>query len=275
MTTLADILDDPNYTNANAATKQAIFDKYSADEPNYTNANAATQAAIRQRYGLSAPQAAAESGAKVDLTPQALTVGRELAGLVPQGVSTGVDLVKQGATNLAKVIGNRPLYQTAADIAGIATHGLPWGSIARQALDPNATTMREAIGGISGLAKEGAGMIGSGVRNVGGAVARGLMAPESLMALPYEMAGYEAEKIRANPNAPQYATNPYAQMTRGEYATQGQAGAANRRASIQGFNTAGNPANPQMPAAQPVAQQPPTAGNYLERMIEISKRFRL
>jgi hypothetical protein len=125
-------------------------------------------------------------------------------------------------------------------------------------------TPKQAVQGISSL----------GGRLAGGVVS-GLTAPESLMSLPYQMAGYEAEKIRANPNAPQYATNPYAQMTRGEYATQGQAGAANRRASIQGFNTAGNPANPQMPAAQPVAQQPPTAGNYLERMIEISKRFRL
>jgi hypothetical protein len=30
------------------------------------------------------------------------------------------------------------------------------------------------------------------------------------------------------------ANNPYAQMTRGEYATQGQAGAANRRSAVAG-----------------------------------------
>jgi hypothetical protein len=47
------------------------------------------------------------------------------------------------------------------------------------------------------------------------------------------MAAYEQEKIRANPTAPEYANNPYAQMYRGEYATQGQAGAANRREAIR------------------------------------------
>src|SRR5574343_768097 len=52
MATLAEILQDPNYVNANAATKKAIFDKYSAGDPNYTNANEATQQAIRARFGI-------------------------------------------------------------------------------------------------------------------------------------------------------------------------------------------------------------------------------
>ena len=56
--------------------------------------------------------------------------------------------------------------------------------------------------------------------------------PANMFALPYQMAGYEQEKIRANPTAPEYQTNPYAQAYRGEYATQGQAGAANRRNAI-------------------------------------------
>lgn len=60
------------------------------------------------------------------------------------------------------------------------------------------------------------------------------MSPESLFAAPYSMAAYEQEKIRANPNAPEYATNPYAQMYRGEAPTQGAAGAMNRRAAIVG-----------------------------------------
>lgn len=75
---------------------------------------------------------------------------------------------------------------------------------------------------------------GGVAKNVGSAVAQGLMAPENMFAAPYQMAGYEQEKIRANPTAPEYATNPYAQAYRGEYATQGQAGAANRRQAIAG-----------------------------------------
>jgi hypothetical protein len=59
MANLASILTDPNYVNANAATKQAIFDKFSAQDSNFTSANPATQDAIRQKFGVSvaaAPQ---------------------------------------------------------------------------------------------------------------------------------------------------------------------------------------------------------------------------
>ena len=58
MATLADIIEDPNYVNANAATKQAIFDKYAAQDSNYTKANAATQEAIRVKFGVAQPRAA-------------------------------------------------------------------------------------------------------------------------------------------------------------------------------------------------------------------------
>jgi len=51
---LAEVLKDPNYQNANAATKQAIFDRYAPQDPNYANANSATQAAIRTKFGLQA-----------------------------------------------------------------------------------------------------------------------------------------------------------------------------------------------------------------------------
>jgi hypothetical protein len=56
MPNLADILKDPNYINANAETKKAIFDKYSVQDTNYTGANAETQAAIRQRFGVETQQ---------------------------------------------------------------------------------------------------------------------------------------------------------------------------------------------------------------------------
>ena len=38
MPSLMDILEDPNYVNANESTKQAIFDKYSALDDNFTKA---------------------------------------------------------------------------------------------------------------------------------------------------------------------------------------------------------------------------------------------
>lgn len=52
MPSLLEVLNDPNYVNANEATKQAIFDKYSAQEDDYVNANDATKNAIRQRFGV-------------------------------------------------------------------------------------------------------------------------------------------------------------------------------------------------------------------------------
>lgn len=52
MASLASILNDPNYINANEATKRAIFDRWSALDQNYTGANEATQRAIRQRFGV-------------------------------------------------------------------------------------------------------------------------------------------------------------------------------------------------------------------------------
>jgi hypothetical protein len=88
---------------------------------------------------------------------------------------------------------------------------------------------------------------GGVAKNVGSAVAQGLLAPETMFAAPYQMAAYEQEKIRQNPTAPEYEFNPYAQMYRGQFATQGQAGAANRRSAIAGQQYGGlTPAQQQM-----------------------------
>ena len=43
---LLKILNDPNYINANQATKQAIFNKWAPLDPNYTSANEVTKNAI-------------------------------------------------------------------------------------------------------------------------------------------------------------------------------------------------------------------------------------
>ena len=66
MAGLASLLSDPNYTGANAATKQAIFDKFAPQDPNFVNANPETQLAIRSKFGLeAAPTVSAESGVPV------------------------------------------------------------------------------------------------------------------------------------------------------------------------------------------------------------------
>lgn len=73
-------------------------------------------------------------------------------------------------------------------------------------------------------------MPGAAMRGIGAAA----MGPESAFSMPYSMAAYEQEKIRANPNAPEYRTTPYAQQYRGEAPTQGAAGAMNQRRAVAG-----------------------------------------
>jgi hypothetical protein len=75
MADLASILTDPNYVNANEATKRAIFDKFSAQDTNFTSANAATQEAIRVKFGVpalpalqSAPAPSGIPGPRQELT---------------------------------------------------------------------------------------------------------------------------------------------------------------------------------------------------------------
>lgn len=75
-----------------------------------------------------------------------------------------------------------------------------------------------------------------------GAVAAAM--PAAMLAAPAIAAGHEKEKINANPNAPEYATNPYAMTVRGEAPTIAAAGNQNRRATVRNFATAGNPATP-------------------------------
>ena len=60
MPSLLEILKDPNYVNANEATKEAIFNKYSAQDKNYVDANDATKEAIRTKFGVGVTAAVAE-----------------------------------------------------------------------------------------------------------------------------------------------------------------------------------------------------------------------
>lgn len=105
MADLRSILTDPNYTGANAATKRAIFERYSAQDPNYVNANEATKQAIQAKYGVSVVAAApvmtpeeqaldiAGGGGLAEAQPQPFSLPRAAAG----GLETLASLIT-GAT---------------------------------------------------------------------------------------------------------------------------------------------------------------------------------
>ena len=77
------ILADPNYVNANPATKRAIFDKRVAADPAYSQANPATQAAIRKKFGV---EAAAEQPERTVMGYLGETVGNIPGSAAEMGI---------------------------------------------------------------------------------------------------------------------------------------------------------------------------------------------
>jgi len=111
--TLAEVLKDPNYVNANAATKAAIFDKFSAKDPNYTNANDATKLAIRTKFGVAAPAPAPmEAEPAADSIPK-----RNLAQQI------GYPVLEAGLSTIGGIVGGVPatIFGPAGTVAGAAT----------------------------------------------------------------------------------------------------------------------------------------------------------
>ena len=110
MPSLRDILEDPNYVNANAATKAAIFDKWSAKDENYTGANDATKAAIRERFGVGT--AAVEQPKRPEQAPEdSSDFVRGVTNYVPQMKETfGGMKVLAG-----KVLGSKDIMQSGLD----------------------------------------------------------------------------------------------------------------------------------------------------------------
>lgn len=92
MPSALDILKDPNYVNANSATKQAIFNKRIATLPEYRNANAETRAEIRSRFGVTeqAPPPPRQKGTGIAPIDFALDAINETAlGAVQGAVGLG------------------------------------------------------------------------------------------------------------------------------------------------------------------------------------------
>jgi len=165
----------------------------------------------------------------INMAPQMATVAKELAPGVLSGAGTLAKAAVAGPMDVANIA--KILYQNAS-----------LDTVGQFIKEPIANTAKAAeayvaghplLGKVTGATPQQAvGALGRGIAATGGAVARGLVGPESAVLMPYQMAAYEQEKIRANPTAPEYATNPYAQAYRGEFPTQGAAGAANRRQAV-------------------------------------------
>lgn len=173
MATLADIIEDPNYVNANAATKQAIFDKYAAQDSNYTKANAATQEAIRVKFGVAQPRAA-ESEVPGPRAPQGVwqTVRPWVAEGVPMAASIGGGILGAVTGAPGFVPGSMAGAATGAVIgaglgAGIGGELVELGDIYLGGKTPRAGAARvtEPVSNIAaGAAAEAGGrVIGSGI----------------------------------------------------------------------------------------------------------------
>lgn len=111
MADLLSILNDPNYINANAETKAAIFDKFSALDKNFTGANPETQQAIRVKFGLAEmPSPAPVNGMPgprraADMPTQ---FGRSTAGLLDTAVGNIPAAIVQQIGYAGARIGNTP-----------------------------------------------------------------------------------------------------------------------------------------------------------------------
>jgi hypothetical protein len=131
MAGLQDILSDPNYVNANAATKAAIFDKFAPLDSNFVNANPETQGAIRTKFGVSA---------LMDAEPEPRqNVGSEL----PAFAKTSPNLYS-GLVKARQMLG--PTVEMAGGVVGGAL-GTAAGTVASPTVIINPVT-----GGVGGAA---------------------------------------------------------------------------------------------------------------------------
>jgi hypothetical protein len=123
--TLAEVLKDPNYVNANAATKAAIFDKFSAKDSNYTNANDATKAAIRNKFGVEAPAESPIMAPPVEVRPDAIPE-RDMMQRY------GFPVLEAVGATVGGIVGGVPgtVFGPAGTVAGAATGaGLGYGAV--------------------------------------------------------------------------------------------------------------------------------------------------
>jgi len=136
MASLSQILADPNYVNANAATKAAIFDKYAPLDPNFANANTATQTAIRSKFGIGGLEKPTETQVKVDaagtvIQPDVPLVGGQMRAQQDERQNVGVELPAFAKTNprlYANLVQARQLAGPTVEMLGGAFGGVAGGA---------------------------------------------------------------------------------------------------------------------------------------------------
>lgn len=162
MADLASILADPNYVNANEATKAAIFEKFAPQDPNFANANPETQAAIRSKFGL--PSFGTTEGGAAFGNPMA---EQKYGG--PKDTSRIDPLTAIGG---AGAVGTAMGVMAPEILQGLstATRGVPALAPVSAGLGIMAQGARQAgrlpgafSGGVSGLSSETAGQVAEGM----------------------------------------------------------------------------------------------------------------
>jgi hypothetical protein len=133
MADLSSILNDPNYVNANEATKAAIFDKFSAQDKNFTGANPETQQAIRVKFGI-APSA----------TPE-VSLRDRIMGTIETPLALGATLAGGAIAPIVGVVGSLVSGKYGTQ------EGIRAGQEAMKAVQyqPRTQTAREALGAVS------------------------------------------------------------------------------------------------------------------------------
>jgi len=132
MADLSSILNDPNYVNANEATKAAIFDKFSAQDKNFTGANPETQQAIRVKFGIALPAA-----------PE-VSMRDRIMGVIETPLALGATL---GGGLISPIVG---VVGTLASGKYGTQEGIRAGQEAMKAVQyqPRTQTAREALGAV-------------------------------------------------------------------------------------------------------------------------------
>jgi hypothetical protein len=95
----SEIVNDPDFINANAATKQAIFAKHVASNPEFLNAPADAQQAIKLRFGFGGAESIAAPTSK-PVVVKAVPMGGSAAPAVvpaPDPLVTAFQSIKAGA----------------------------------------------------------------------------------------------------------------------------------------------------------------------------------
>ena len=166
---------------------------------------------------ISNQQASPKVGGELTQSEPSMMGNAQVAGAqtLARPVAGGAGAAAADIANVGKILYNTVTPNTVGEVLSRPLHYAGEGVKAFFGGLPGANmTMKQAVPAL------GKGLVSAAV------------APESLFTLPYNMAAYEQEKIRANPNAPGLQYNPYAQTVRGEATTQGQAGSANQMRTV-------------------------------------------